>query len=160
MTYLEPSLPDKPYPIGYASGYFDLFHIGHLRYLQLAAQHCDKLIVGIPSDQVVRADHRTSPIIPCEQRIEIVAALRCVNEVICVDSSMDQPDAYLEFLRGLGNQAVFIGGDWQGSARWNRLGPVLHAQGLKIHFLPRTEAISSSLIKQRLAVVNSGTGKG
>jgi glycerol-3-phosphate cytidylyltransferase len=157
MTYFESSLPTKPYPIGYASGYFDLFHIGHLRYLQLAAQHCEKLVVGIPADQVVRAAHRLPPFTPCEQRIAIVAALRCVSEVVCVATSMDQPDAYLEFLRDLSTQAVFIGGDWQGSARWTRLGPKLHAQGLKIHFLPRTEAISSSLIRQRQAAVDSGT---
>ena len=150
MSYFEPALPAKPYPIGYASGYFDLFHIGHLRYLQMAAQHCEKLIVGIPGDEVVRADLRPMPFISCEQRIAIVAALGCVSEVICVPTSMNQPDAYLAFLRGVGNQALFIGEDWQGTARWNRLGPILHAQGLKIHFLPRTQDISSSLIKQRL----------
>jgi glycerol-3-phosphate cytidylyltransferase len=151
MTYFEPSLPAQAYPIGYASGYFDLFHIGHLRYLQLAAQHCDQLIVGMPADEVERADNRPAPLIPWEQRSAIVAALRCVSEVICVRTSMDQPDAYLEFLRSLGNPALFIGGDWQGSTRWNRLGPKLQAHGLKIHFLPRTEGISLSLIRQQLA---------
>ncbi len=153
MSYFETSLPAKPYPVGYATGYFDLFHIGHLRYLQLAAQHCEKLVVGIPSDAVVSADKRPKVFIPCEHRLAIVAALRCVSEVICVEVSMEQPQAYLEFLRSVGNQAFFIGEDWQGSARWNRLGPVLQAHGMKLHFLSRTDGISTTEIKQRLSGV-------
>ena len=151
MTFFETSLPSKPYPIGYASGYFDLFHVGHLRYLQLAAQHCDKLIVGVPSNKIVRPGNRPMPTIPCEQRIEILSNLRCVDEVICVDVSMEHADAYVEFIRKIGNQAMFIGEDWQASARWQRLGPQLKEQGIKVHFLPRTAEISSTLIKEKVA---------
>lgn len=153
MIFPSASLPAKAYRIGYASGYFDLFHVGHLRYLQLAAQHCEKLIVGVPSDTIVRADNRPRPTISCEQRMEILAALRCVDEVICVDVSMEQADAFVEFMRKLGNQAIFIGEDWQGGERWQRLGPKLQEQGVCVHFLPRTEGISSTLIKQKLAGV-------
>lgn len=151
MTFFEASLPAKPYPLGYTSGYFDLFHVGHLRFLQLAAQHCEKLIVGIPSDSIVRADNRPPPTISCQQRIEIIASLRCVDEVICIEVSMEQSDAFAQFMCQLGNQAIFIGEDWQASARWQRLGPKLQEQGVKVHFLPRTDGISSTLIKQKLA---------
>lgn len=155
MTFYESTLPKQAYPIGYASGFFDLFHVGHLRYLQLAAQHCEKLIVGVPADEIIRADQRPFPFIPCAQRMEIIAALSCVSEVLCVQVSMEQPVAFLEFMRGLGNQAIFIGEDWRDGARWQRLGPLLQEQGVKVHFLPRTEGISSTLIKQKLANIET-----
>lgn len=151
MTYFESILPKQAYPVGYASGFFDLFHVGHLRYLQLAAKHCQKLIVGVPADGVVRADHRPFPVIPCAHRMEIIAALDCVSKVICVEVSMQQPSAFLEFMRKVGNQAIFVGDDWRGSERWNNLGPILNQDGIKVHFLPRTECISSTLIKQKIS---------
>lgn len=153
MAYSETQLPVQPYRTGYATGYFDLFHVGHLRYLELAAQHCENLIVGIPADAVVFADQRPKPFTPCAQRIAIVTALRCVTKVVCVEVSMEQPSDFLPWMQRLGNEAIFVGEDWRGSARWNRLGPKLVEQGVKIHFLPRTDGISTTWIKQSLATV-------
>ncbi len=151
MSFSENPLPTQRYRVGYAAGYFDLFHVGHLRYLQLAAQYCEKLIVGVPSDEIVRKDGNPKPFIPCAQRMAILAELRCVSEVICNKVSMEQPEDFLALMRSIGNQGIFIGEDWRDSPRWQRLGPLLQAQGVGVHFLPRTEGISSTWIKQQLA---------
>lgn len=153
MPYPEVAFPAQAYRIGYASGFFDLFHIGHLRYLELAAQHCEKLIVGVPSDTIVRADQRPKPFTPCDQRMAIIAALRCVTEVVRVEVSMEQPSAFLPWIKRLGNPAIFVGEDWRDSARWSRLGPLLAEQGVKVHFLPRTDGVSTTWIKQSLAKI-------
>jgi glycerol-3-phosphate cytidylyltransferase len=154
MTYFDQPLPQqaaKKYAIGYASGYFDLFHVGHLRYLQLAAQFCDKLIVGIPNDQIVRADARPKPFTPFEQRRAIVAELRCVHEVVSMAVSMEHAEYFLHVMKEHGVEALLIGGDWSHTERWNRLGPLAQAAGLDVHFLPRTEGISSTWIRHQLA---------
>jgi glycerol-3-phosphate cytidylyltransferase len=157
MTFIDSPLPNRPakiYPVGYATGYFDLFHVGHLRYLQLAAQYCEKLVVGVPSDEIVRFDDRPKPLIPCSQRMAILAELRCVSEVIGIEASMEQPTEFLAMMRGLGNQGIFIGEDWRDSPRWQRLGPLLQAQGVNVHFLPRTEGISSTWIRQEIGAAH------
>ncbi len=68
--------------VGYTTGVFDLFHIGHLRLLQRAKSKCDRLIVGVSTDELVQSYKNKKPVIPFEERIEIVAALKCVDVVV------------------------------------------------------------------------------
>ncbi|GAJ02049.1 unnamed protein product, partial [marine sediment metagenome] len=58
----------------------DLFHVGHLKFLRAAKEHCDYLIVGVLTDEAVRA-YKRQPVMPLNERVEIVRALRCVNKV-------------------------------------------------------------------------------
>ena len=137
--------------VGYASGAFDLFHLGHLRYLRAAADRCGRLVVGIPSDDVVTRVKGRPPVIPQDERLELVAALACVAEALPVAISMDDADTFAGFLVGLGIEAIFIGADWADTPRWNRLRPRLEGRGVAVIFLPRTAGISSSLLRERLA---------
>lgn len=150
MAYLYNYLPEKIYPVGYASGCFDLFHIGHLRYLQRAATCCEQLIVGLPVDAIVKANKGKNPINTCEQRMEIIAALRCVTQVVRAEISAAHTDAYVDFIRQLGINGVFIGEDWRGTPRWQPLEPILRTHGINVHFLSRTPDISTTLIKQSI----------
>ncbi len=72
----------KKYKVGYTTGTFDLFHIGHLNIIKRAKEQCDYLIVGVSTDEVVMSYKHHYPVIPFEQRIEIVAALKYVDEVV------------------------------------------------------------------------------
>ena len=72
----------KKETVGYTTGVFDLFHIGHLRLLQRAKSRCDRLIVGVSTDELVQSYKNKKPVIPFEERSEIVAALKCVDVVV------------------------------------------------------------------------------
>ncbi len=143
-------VPERPYRIGYASGCFDIFHVGHLRYLRQAAGQCEQLIVGIPVDAIVNANKGKRPIVPCAQRMEIIAALSCVTQVVQAEVPMEHTAEFAEFMSRLGIDAVFIGEDWRSAPRWQRLEPVLQTRGIAVHFLPRTPDISTTGIKRML----------
>jgi len=66
--------------IGYTTGVFDMFHIGHLNILRRAKEKCDYLIVGVSTDELVQSYKHKVPIIPFEQRCAIVKAIRYVDE--------------------------------------------------------------------------------
>ncbi|HYI70284.1 MAG TPA: adenylyltransferase/cytidyltransferase family protein [Skermanella sp.] len=134
---------------GYASGAFDQVHIGHLRYLRAAADQCERLVVGIPSDAVVARAKGRVPLTPQAERLELVAAFACVAEALPVAVSMEDADLFAGLIAGLGIDAVFIGADWEDTPRWSRLRPRLEALGIGVIFLPRTEGISSSLLRAR-----------
>ena len=68
--------------IGYTTGVFDLFHIGHLNILRRAREKCDKLIVGVTTDELLKVYKNKSPIIPFEERISIVKSIKYVDEVV------------------------------------------------------------------------------
>jgi glycerol-3-phosphate cytidylyltransferase len=150
----SPETPDTPrhhWRVGYASGAFDQLHVGHLRYLLAAAAQCERLIVGIPSDDVVARAKGRAPLTPQAERLELVAAFACVAEALPVAVSMEDADLFAAFVAGLGIDAIFIGADWADTPRWSRLRPRLEALGISVIFLPRTAGISSSLLRARLA---------
>ena len=72
----------KKYKIGYTTGVFDMFHIGHLNILERAAAQCEKLIVGVTTDELCFERKKKYPIIPESDRIRIVKAIRFVDEVV------------------------------------------------------------------------------
>ena len=96
--------------VGYTTGVFDLFHIGHLNLLRQAKNSCDRLIVGVSTDELVETYKNKTPIIPFAERIEIVSALKCVDEVV-PQNHRDKIAAYHE----IKFDVMFVGSDWKGS---------------------------------------------
>ena len=109
--------------VGYTTGVFDLFHVGHLRLLQRAKSRCDRLIVGVSTDDLVESYKNKRPVIPFEERIEIVAALKCVDEVI-PQTHRDKIAAYHE----IKFDVMFVGSDWKGSDLFNKVEAELAAK--------------------------------
>ena len=101
--------------IGYTTGVFDMFHIGHLNILRRAKEKCDYLIVGVSTDELVQSYKHKVPIIPFEQRCAIVKAIRYVDEVV-PQMSMDK----LAFLKERHFDVMFHGDEWKGTELYNR----------------------------------------
>lgn len=140
----------KKYKIGYTTGVFDMFHIGHLNILKKAKEQCDYLVVGVSTDEVVKTYKHKLPIIPFEERIAIVQELRCVDKAV-PQTSMDKMKAWKE----IGFQALFHGSDWQGSEMYNKLVDEFSSVGVDVVFLPHTDGISSTLLSEVLAKIKS-----
>lgn len=130
-------------------GVFDLFHVGHLHFLQAARAHCDWLKVGVGADELCARSKRR-PLINEQQRMEILTGLRCVDDVCCFDIGLDQTAASAAWIAAWGIDILCLGDDWQGSPRWQRLEPVLMEHGIRCLWLPYTEGISTTAIRQRL----------
>lgn len=135
----------KKYKIGYTTGVFDMFHIGHLNILKRAREHCDYLIVGISTDEVVKEYKNKTPIIPFEERIAIVSELKCVDEVI-PQVSMDKMKAWEE----LHFDALFHGSDWKDSDMYKKIVEDFAKIGVDVVFLPHTEGISSTMLAEKI----------
>lgn len=135
----------KKYKIGYTTGVFDMFHIGHLNILKEAKKRCDYLIVGVSTDEVVIQYKNKTPIIPFEDRMEIVQAIRYVDKVV-VQSSMDKMEAweYLKF------DVMFHGDDWKNSSIYQKYIDEFSKINVEIVFLPHTKGISSTKICEQL----------
>ena len=119
--------------IGYTTGVFDMFHVGHLNLIRRARENCDRLIVGVSTDEVVEQYKGHRPIVPYAERVEIVKAIRYVDEVV-PQTSMDKLEAWerLHFNR------LFHGNDWKGSAMYNEGEAKLRAVGVEVVFFPYT----------------------
>ena len=137
--------------IGYTTGVFDMFHIGHLNILKKAKEHCDYLIVGVSTDALVKEYKKKEPIIPFEERIEIVRAIRFVDEVV-PQETMDKFEAWTR----LHYDILFHGNDWKGSKMYNEIEEKLNKVGAKIMFFPYTNGTSSTLINE---LINKEIGK-
>ena len=138
----------KKYKVGYTTGVFDMFHIGHLNILKRAKEQCDYLIVGVSTDQVVQTYKNKTPIIPFEERIAIVGELKCVDRVV-PQTSMNKMAAWELFHF----DALFHGSDWKGSEMYNRLSEEFAAVGVDVVFLPHTEGISSTILSDVLSQI-------
>ena len=131
--------------IGYTTGVFDMFHVGHLNLLARARGQCDRLIVGVSTDDVVLEYKKHAPIVPYAERVAIVKAIRYVDEVV-PQTSMDKFAAWerLRFNR------LFHGNDWKGSAMYNEVEAKLKAVGVDVVYFPYTQGTSSTLLAERL----------
>lgn len=134
----------KKYKIGYTTGVFDMFHIGHLNILRRAKEQCEYLIVGVSTDEVVKSYKNKVPIIPFEERCAIVSAIKYVDEVV-PQTSMDKMEAY----KRLGFDALFHGSDWKGSDMYNKIIDEFIQIGVDVVFLPYTDGISSTIIREK-----------
>lgn len=135
--------------VGYTTGVFDMFHIGHLNILQRAKEQCDYLIVGVSTDELVQEYKKKKPIIPFEERISIVAALKCVDKVV-PQTSMDKLAAWHE----LKYNVLFHGSDWKGSSMYEKVIQDLSGVGVEVVFLPHTAGVSSTLLSDVLHKIN------
>lgn len=132
----------KKYKKGFTAGTFDMFHIGHLNLLTQAKEYCDYLIVGVNSDDLVVSYKSKKPVINEKNRLKIVSAIRYVDEAFLSDT-LDKITAYKRF----GFDVVFIGDDWKGSKRWNDTEKALKKIGVDVIYLPYTQGISSTLLR-------------
>ncbi len=135
----------KKYKIGYTTGVFDLFHVGHLNILRRAKEMCEYLIVGVSTDEVVRSYKEHGPVIPYEERAAIVAAIRYVDRVV-PQTGLNKVDAFHE----LHFDALFHGSDWQNSPLYNEVSKTMAALGVEMVFLPHTEGVSSTEIREKV----------
>lgn len=135
----------KKYKVGYTTGVFDLFHIGHLNILKKSKEQCDYLIVGVSTDELVKEYKHKIPVIPFGERIEIVKAIKYVDEVV-PQTTMNKMDAW----ENLHFNAIFHGDDWKGSNLYNIIEEKLKNVGCDMVFLPRTEGTSSTEVTKKL----------
>lgn len=138
-------MTEKKYKIGYTTGVFDMFHIGHLNILKRAKEQCDYLIVGVSTDEVVETYKHKRPVIPFEERIAIVEAIRYVDKVV-PQISMDKMEAY----NALKFDALFHGSDWKGSNMYEKIVADFEKVGVDVVFLPHTDGISSTIIREKV----------
>ena len=137
-------MAEKKYKIGYTTGVFDMFHVGHLNILRRAKERCEYLIVGVSTDEVVEVYKHKKPIIEFEQRKAIVEAIKYVDEVV-PQTSMNKMDAYQK----LKFNVLFHGSDWKGSDMYNKIIEEFSSVGVDVIFLPHTEGISSTMLREK-----------
>ncbi len=135
----------KKYKIGYTQGTFDLFHIGHFNLLKNAKSQCEKLIVGINSDQLVAEYKNKITCMKEQERAQIMEAIKYVDEVIIVNT-LDKVDAY----KKIKFDAIFIGDDWKGNERWAQTEKDLKKYNVDVVYLPHTDGISTTMLKKEL----------
>ena len=129
--------------IGYTAGVFDLFHIGHVNLLRNAKTMCDHLIVTVGTDELVKSYKNKVPLIPFEQRIEIVRSCKYADTVI------PQEDRnFFEVWKKMKFDIMFVGGDWYGAEEIQTLEKQFKEFGVKIIYLPYTKNISSTRINK------------
>lgn len=134
----------KKYKIGYTTGVFDMFHIGHLNILRRAKEQCDYLIVGVSTDENVMQYKHKKPVIPFEHRKAIVEAIRYVDRVV-PQENMNKFGAWQD----LHFDVMFHGSDWKGSKMFNETERLLASVGCDVVFLPHTDGISSTILSNK-----------
>ena len=117
--------------VGFAPGVFDVFHMGHLNILLRAKEHCDYLIVGVVTDERVEDVKGKTPMMPLDERLELMAALDLVDEVV-VDDSFDK----VEMWNKHHFDVIFKGDDWRGTPK---------ATNLRLAWHPSAPRSSTSL---------------
>lgn len=135
----------KKYRVGYTTGVFDLFHIGHLNILKRAKEQCEYLIVGVSTDEVVKGYKHKAPVIPFEERISIVKAIQYVDQVV-PQTSMDKFDAW----EALKFDAIFHGDDWKGSKMYSEIERKFNEVGVEMVYFPYTKGTSSTILGEVL----------
>lgn len=130
--------------IGYTSGVFDLFHIGHLNLLKNAKSMCDKLVVGVTTDELALYKNKV-PVIPYSERIEIVRSIKYVDAVVAQEN-MDK----LVMCKKLKAKIMFVGDDWYATEKWNAYEEEFFEADIKIVYFPYTKGTSSTLLNELL----------
>lgn len=130
--------------IGFTSGVFDLFHVGHLNILRNAKSLCDKLIVAVSSDELVSYKNKKA-VIPHHERMEIVRNIKYVDTVV-PQLDMDK----LKMWKRLKFDVMFVGDDWFETPKWESIEEEFNAVGVEIIYFPYTKGVSSTLINKTL----------
>ena len=125
--------------VGYTTGVYDMFHIGHLNVISRAKERCDYLIVGVSTDELVQKDKGKTPVIPYEERAAIVGALKYVDKVVPqLDKNKVAAWERYHF------DKMFVGSDWKGTPQWEKIEEQFKPLGVEIVYLPHTDGISST----------------
>lgn len=133
--------------IGYTSGVYDMFHIGHLNILRAAKEKCDYLIVGVTTDALCAKRKGKFPIINENDRVEIVKSIKYVDQVV-LQEDMDK----LRVVKRHNVDVVFVGSDWQGTPEWEKYEKEFATVGCGVEYLPHTEGISSTSLREKVGV--------
>nr|WP_325210320.1 adenylyltransferase/cytidyltransferase family protein [Salinibacterium sp.] len=150
---MHSDIPQQPLPpirIGYAAGAFDLFHIGHLNVLRRARELCDHLIAGVVSDEMLELTKGARPVVPLEERLEIVRSVRFVDEAV----AEVVPDK-LETWRSVRFTHFFKGDDWKGTERGLALERAFSAVGVEVVYFPYTDGTSSTRLRRALDLLEA-----
>ena len=131
--------------IGYTTGVFDMFHIGHLNILKRAKEQCDYLIVGVSTDELCKSYKKKEPIIPYEERKAIIEAIKYVDKVVPqTDRNKFAAWERIKF------DVMFVGDDWKNSPLFTELENKFKDVGVKIVFFPYTKTTSSTILREKL----------
>jgi glycerol-3-phosphate cytidylyltransferase len=141
--------------IGYAPGAYDLFHVGHLNILRHAAAHCDRLVAGVVSDEMLLLTKGRLPVIPLAERMEIIRSLKCVDDVHA-EVVPDKIDTWRE----VGFDVIFKGDDWRGTPKGHKLERDFAEVGVEVRYFPYTMHTSSTVLRRALAVIAAETAQG
>ncbi|KIL49360.1 adenylyltransferase/cytidyltransferase family protein [Jeotgalibacillus soli] len=135
----------KQYKLGYTTGVFDLFHVGHLNILKQAKEQCEFLIVGVSTDELVLGYKNKQPVISHNDRMEIVEGIKYVDKVV-PQTSRDKFAAWeqLQF------NVMFVGDDWKGNLLFEEVEAKFNQVGVDIVYFPYTKGVSSTLVKQKI----------
>ena len=125
--------------VGYTTGVYDMFHIGHLNILKRAKEQCDYLIVGVSTDELVQHDKNKTPIIPFADRCAIVESIKYVDQVV----AQENKNKYEAWEKYHFNK-MFVGSDWKGTPQWEKYERQLRPHGVEIVYLSHTDGISST----------------
>lgn len=136
--------------VGYAPGVYDLFHVGHLNILRTARARCDRLIAGVVTDEQALHRKGKAPVVPENERLEIVRAIRCVDEAVFED--VDEKLAMWERLRFT---RIFKGDDWRGTPKGDKLERDFASVGVEVVYFPYTVHTSSTILRRAISGVQA-----
>lgn len=139
----------KKYKIGFTSGVYDLFHVGHLNILKRAKEYCDYLIVGVTTDEVALSAKHKLPVIPFNERCEIVESIKYVDKV--VPQTSYEIEGKIKAAKENNIDVMFVGSDWKGTDKWNEIERELAKLNIIVVYLPHTDGVSSSSIRKGLS---------
>ena len=131
--------------IGYTTGVFDMFHIGHLNILKNAKERCDYLIVGVSTDELVMKEKNKTPVIPFDERVEIIKAIKYVDQVVPQENK-DKYSAWEKY----GFDKMFVGSDWKGTPAWEKYEEQFSEIAVEIIYLPHTDGTSSTILRKKI----------
>lgn len=143
----------KKYKVGYTTGVYDMFHIGHLNILKRAKEQCEYLIVGVTTDELVSYKNKQA-IIPHDERMAIVESIKYVDKVVSQEN-MDKMLAWKEYKFDV----MFVGSDWQGTPKWNEFERQFAEVGAEIVYFPYTKGTSSTKLRTVLEEILTGASR-
>ena len=135
----------KKYKIGYTTGVYDMFHIGHLNILKIAKEQCEYLVVGVTTDELCYQRKNKFPVINESDRCEIISAIKYVDKVI-LQETMDK----LEAVKMLNAEVVFVGSDWKGTETWDKYEKEFAQVGCDVVYLQHTDGVSSTILREKI----------
>lgn len=136
----------KKYKVGFTDGVYDLFHVGHLNIIKYAKSQCDFLIVGVHADEIVNEYKHHYPVIDEESRREIVGAIKYVDKSV-INRTRDK----FELHNLYHFDVVFIGDDWKGTDRWNKIEADFKELGVDVVYVPYTKGVSTTEIRRKMS---------